>query len=149
LPFCHAELRAAKPKRECYPKQISTLGSHIRSRRLDLGLFQSDVAEQIGVDATTICTWESNASLPAIRYVPAILDFLGYDPLPPAKTLAERLVTARKVLGLSQRGLAQLLGVDPATLQSWEAGEHKPTRASVEKVERFLEALGTLAAPGN
>ena len=101
MPFCHAELRAAKPKPSCYPKKISTLGDHIRSRRLDLDLFQSDVAEQIGVDTTTICNWESNASIPAIRYIPAVRQFLGYDPFPPAQTLAERLVTARKGLGLS------------------------------------------------
>jgi DNA-binding XRE family transcriptional regulator len=68
---------------------------------------------QIGVDKTTVCNWESNASLPAIRYIPAILQFLGYDPFPPAQTLAERLTTARKVLGLSQQKLALLVGVDP------------------------------------
>jgi DNA-binding transcriptional regulator YiaG len=83
--------------------------------------------------------WESNASLPAIRYVPAILSFLGYDPFPPAQTFADRLTTARKVLGLSQRRLALSLGVDPGTLQSWEAGRHKPTERSVERVERFLD----------
>ena len=142
MPFYHAELRAAKPKPLCYPKEISTLGDHIRSRRLDLELFQSDVAEQIGVDATTICTWESNASLPAIRYVPAILSFLGYDPFPPARTFADRLTSARKVLGLSQRKLALSLGVDPGTLQNWEAERHKPTGRSAERVEGFLETLG-------
>jgi DNA-binding XRE family transcriptional regulator len=45
---------------------------------LDLGLFQSDVGEQIGVDTTTVHNWERNASVPAIRYVPAIVGFLGY-----------------------------------------------------------------------
>src|ERR1035441_9352714 len=140
LPFCHAELRAPKPKPSHYPQQPNTLGDHIRSRRLDLDLLQSDVAEQIGVDATTICNWESNASIPAIRHIPAILQFLGYDPFPPAQTLGERLATARKVMGLSQRKLALLLGVDSGTWQSWEAGEHKPTGGSVEKVEEFLRS---------
>ena len=146
MPFCHAELRAAKPKPSRYPKEINTLGDHIRSRRLDLDLFQSDVAEQIGVDTTTIYNWEGNASTPAIRYVPAILRFLGYNPLPPAQTFVERLSSARKVLGLSQRELALRVGVDPGTWQSWEAGEHKPTGRSVEKVEQFLETFGALAA---
>jgi transcriptional regulator with XRE-family HTH domain len=117
------------------------LGDHLRSCRLDRNLLQVQVAEQIGVDTTTICNWESNASIPAIRYIPAVLQFLGYDPFPPAQTLAERLVTARKALGLSQRKLALSVGVDPGTLQSWEAGEHKPMGGSVEKVERFLETM--------
>ncbi len=42
LPFCHAELRASKPKSFRYPTRLNTLGDHIRSRRLDLGLFQSE-----------------------------------------------------------------------------------------------------------
>ena len=78
LPFCHAELRASKPKSFRYPKRLNTLGDHIRSSRLDLGLFQSRVAEHIGVDTTTIHNWEGNKSVPVIRYTPAILRFLGY-----------------------------------------------------------------------
>jgi hypothetical protein len=38
LPFCHTELRASKPKPSHYPKQLNTLGDHIRTRRLDLRL---------------------------------------------------------------------------------------------------------------
>jgi len=149
LPFCHVELRAAKPKHERYPNEINTLGDHLRSHRLDLNLLQVQVAEQIDVDKTTVCNWESNATTPAIRYIPAILEFLGYDPFPPAQTFADRLTTARKVLGLSQRKLALSVGVDPGTLQSWEAEEHKPTVGSMERAERFLEAFGNPAASGS
>jgi len=140
LPFCHAELRATKPKPSQYPKLLNTLGDHIRNRRLDLGLFQSKVAEQIGVDTTSIHNWEGNKSAPAIRHIPAILRFLGYNPLPPAQTLPERLATVRKTLGMSQRNLAESLGVDPGTLQGWEAGQHQPTGRNVERVKRFLRS---------
>jgi DNA-binding XRE family transcriptional regulator len=34
----------------------------IRKRRLDLGLFQEHGAARIGVDETTITSWEGNAS---------------------------------------------------------------------------------------
>jgi DNA-binding transcriptional regulator YiaG len=138
LPFCHAELRASKPKASQYPKLLNTLGDHIRSRRLDLRLFQSQVAEQILVETTTIHNWEGNKSVPAIRYIPAILRFLEYDPFPSAQTLPERLTAVRKKLGLSQHKLAESLGVDPGTLQSWEAEQHEPIGRNVELVERFL-----------
>jgi len=118
LSFCHAELRASKRKPSHYPMLLNTLGDHIRGRRLDLGLFQSLVAEQIGVDETTIHNWEGNKSFLAIRYIPAILRFLGYNPFPPAQTLPDRLAALRKMLGMSQRKLAESLGVDPGTLQS-------------------------------
>jgi hypothetical protein len=39
----------------------------------------------------------------AIRHMPAIVQFLGYDPLPPEISLRDRLVSARTALGLSQR----------------------------------------------
>ena len=44
MPFCHAELRASKPNSVRYPKQINTLGDHIRAHRLDHKLLQKQVA---------------------------------------------------------------------------------------------------------
>jgi transcriptional regulator with XRE-family HTH domain len=93
LPFCHAELRAPKPKSDHYPKGISTLGDHIRKRRLDLKLLQMQVAEQIGVDEATVTNWERNATIPALRFIPAIIQFLGYDPSSPAISFSARLAT--------------------------------------------------------
>jgi transcriptional regulator with XRE-family HTH domain len=83
LHFCHFEVRTAKPKSERYPKKLSTLGGRIRTRRLDLGLIQSQIAAQIGVHELTITNWEGNASQPPARYLPAIIRFLGNDPSEP------------------------------------------------------------------
>jgi transcriptional regulator with XRE-family HTH domain len=140
LPFCHAELRAPKPKSEQYPKEINTLGDHLRTRRLDLKLLQREVAEQIGVDETTITGWERNTTTPLIRFMPAIVQFPGYDPLPPATSLPERLVAARRELGLTQQKMAERMGVDPGTLQGWESGDHRPTTTSLEVIRRFLQS---------
>jgi len=138
LPFCHAELRAPKPKPVCYPKQINTLGDHIRTHRLDLNLLQKEVGEQIGVEGTTITNWELNATVPAIRNIPAIIQFLGYDPFPPANSFTERIAATRKTLGLSQGKMAQKLGIDPATLQGWEAGQHRPSPKSLKGISQTL-----------
>jgi transcriptional regulator with XRE-family HTH domain len=138
LPFCHAELRAPKPKSDHYPKEISTLGDHIRKHRLDLKLLQKQVADHIGVHELTITSWERNASHPAVRFIPAIIQFLGYDPLPPAISFSERLAITRRAHGLSQRKLAEKLGVDPATIQDWEAGRHRPIKRSLEIIGRIL-----------
>jgi transcriptional regulator with XRE-family HTH domain len=139
LPFCHFELRAARRKTAMYPKQINSLGDHIRVRLLDLKLLQKQVADQIGVHEQTIAGWECNATSPEIHYIPAILNFLGHDPLPPAISLPERLAAARKRFGLSQRKMAAKLGVDPATLMGWEAGRHQPTERSTELIEKVLQ----------
>jgi transcriptional regulator with XRE-family HTH domain len=139
LPFCHAELRVSKPKPVNYPKQINSLGDHIRTRRLGLKLLQEQVAEQIGVHEMTITGWESNATVPETRYMPGVIRFLGYDPQSPADSIPERLAAARKSLGLSQRKMAAKLGVDPATLMDWEAGRHQPTGKSLDVIARVLQ----------
>ncbi len=106
---------------------------------MDLNLLQKQVADQIGVHELTITGWELNATVPEVRYMPAIIQFLGYDPLPAATTLPERLASARKALGLSQRKMAAKLGVDPATLMGWEAGRHQPTGKSLDLIGRILQ----------
>src|SRR5579864_7977648 len=77
LPFCHLEFRAARSKSATYPKQINSLGDHLRARRLDLNLLQKQVADQIGVHELTITNWEVNATVPEVRYMPAVIEFLG------------------------------------------------------------------------
>jgi len=138
LPFCHFERLAARPKPSQYPKQINTLGDHIRTRRLNLSLLQKQVAGQIGVHEMTITGWECNATIPEVRYMPAINQFLDYDPLPLAHSLPERLVAVRRRLGLSQRKMALELGVDPATLMGWEAGRHQPNEKRLDLIGRIL-----------
>jgi len=140
LPFCHSELRAAKRKPAKYPEQFNSLGDHIRARRLDLKLLQKQVAEQIGVHELTITGWEVNATAPEVRYIPAIIKFLGYNPLPSATSLPERLAAARKRLGLSQWRMAEMLGVDPTTLMGWEAGRHQPTGKSLDVIGRVFQS---------
>jgi len=73
-------LSAKKPKSEAYPAVLRTYGDHIRAKRLDLGLLQMHVAEEIGVDECSIYNWESNRVAPSLRLIPRIIEFLGYVP---------------------------------------------------------------------
>lgn len=73
--------------------------------------------------------------------MPAIIEFLGYNPLPSANGLGEELVRQRTSLGLTQREAAARMGVDPTTLARWERGEKEPWGKFVERVNRFLAAV--------
>lgn len=126
------------PKVARIPAKPKSVGDHIRRRRLSLKLLQKDVAGQIGVDKTSIANWEANRSAPNIRHMHAIIDFIGYDPLPQAIMLAEKLVRQRTGLGLSQKDAATRIGVDAGTLARWERGERKPTTTCIKRVEQFL-----------
>jgi transcriptional regulator with XRE-family HTH domain len=121
------------------PTAPQSVGDHLRKRRLGLKMLQKDVAEQIGVDKTSVFNWEANTTAPEIRYVPAIIRFLGYNPLPAANTLSEQLVRQRTSLGLSQKESAGRIDVDPGTLAKWEQGKREPQGVFLGRVKRFLQ----------
>jgi transcriptional regulator with XRE-family HTH domain len=70
--------------------------------------------------------------------MPAIIRFLGYNPLPEAKSWGERLVRHRTSLGMTREEAARRIEVDPSTLAKWERGEREPAGSSLGRVERFL-----------
>ena len=80
MPICQVQLRAKKRVPEAYPKELKTIGDHIRKRRLDLHLYQKDVAKIIGVSECTIWNWEKGRSNPTSRHIQKIIDFLEYIP---------------------------------------------------------------------
>jgi DNA-binding XRE family transcriptional regulator len=93
------------------------------------------------VTTCTIQYWETNRVVaPAVRFVPAIIVFLGYDPTEKGdpQSLAERLQAHRKRLGLSRKKLAVLLEVDLSNLAGWETEKHRPTRRSLKLIQEFL-----------
>ena len=79
MPSCHFTLTGPKPCPLPYPAQLNTIGDHIRKRRLDLGLLQQEVAEQIGVAEATITNWELNHPSPDGRRTS---DFISYGIAP-------------------------------------------------------------------
>jgi transcriptional regulator with XRE-family HTH domain len=120
------------------PAELNTVGDHIRRRRLALKLLQKDVADQVGVDKCSVFNWETNTVSPDIRCMPAIIRFLGYNPLPEAKSWGERLIRHRTSLGMTQGEAAKHLGVDSGTLARWERGEREPAGVLLGRAERFL-----------
>ncbi len=109
------ELPRRKPER--YPKQINSLGDHIIAHVGWISISsRSRLADHIGVHEMTITgTVNATPAIPELRYIPGIIQFLGYDPLPPATTLTERLATAHVGGGavFRQRKMAAKLGVIP------------------------------------
>ena len=139
MPFCHIRRTAQRPPDPAYPKSLTTIGDHIKKRRLDLGLFQKQVSTQIGADEMTVCNWELRLTEPEVRFIPRIIEFLVYNPLPEAKTLPKQIIRFRKTLGLSQTQLAGRLGVDPGTVSRWEMGSRKLKGKHLELVHQRLK----------
>jgi transcriptional regulator with XRE-family HTH domain len=138
LPFCRVSLKCLKPLR-FYPLVYDSIGDHLRKKRLDLKLFQKDVAAIIGASEASVNNWEANNALPSIAYMPQIIKFLGYLPYDnTAKTMGGRIRMAREALGLSQEKLACKLGIDPTTIRRWESGKGRPSKGLLERLDRFF-----------
>jgi DNA-binding XRE family transcriptional regulator len=85
LPFCHIRLKSPKPNPDNrYPKELKTLGDHLRKRRLDKGLLQNDLARLLGVDKTTVTNWENDlfSRIPVHSYGRGVIWLL-----PPAQVI--------------------------------------------------------------
>lgn len=129
------------------PEELNSLGDHLLRRRLTLKLLQRQVAQQLGVDKTSICNWEIGRTKPGLKHMPAIIQFLGYNPLPPSNGWADRLVLCRLAMGLSQKESARRIGVDQSTLSVWERGEREPNGALAARALRFVTAAESAWLP--
>src|SRR5258706_14061829 len=152
LPF--TSLRLISPRPHCpprgYPSDLNSVGDHIRRRRLDLGLFQRTVADQLGVRVDTGPRWESGLARPLPRQYGQIVRFLGYDPEPGDGSVSGRFRTIRRRLGLSQAEFAAKVGLDEGGVCRWESGRRRPSRWMAERgtaILNRLEPQGVIDAP--
>jgi transcriptional regulator with XRE-family HTH domain len=136
-------LRHTLHSRRKMPEKVETLGDHLRRRRLELGLLQRQVAEQLGVEQGTIHNWEKNRCQPRVQHMPAVVRFLGYAPAVATDSWAARLVQGRKAMGLTQKTAARQMGVVQCTLARWERGKREPAGEYIAHAQRFLQAAET------
>ena len=129
-------LKALKPKETDF--EPTTLGEHVRKHRLGLKLSQRQVADRLGVNPWTVLNWEKGHTEPPIEAVPAIVQFLGYDPFPEPRSLPERLLAKRRAMGWPIWKAARQLGVDEGTWGDWERGTVVPWPRYMKIVSQFL-----------
>ena len=110
----------------------------MRAWRLARGLEQRDAAARLGVRPATYGRWERDQKRPAIKFMPGALMLLGPGSSATQKSLPERLLSARQLLGLSQAALAERLGVDRGTVGDWERGVRLPSEERLAAVEALL-----------
>lgn len=107
---------------------------------MDRGLYQREVAAEIGVNPDTVQNWEQGHTSPALRHWPALIEFLGFVPFEVGESLADRVRAWRTVHGVPRDELARRLSVDPSTAYRWEAGETTPQGKTREQLEGLLRS---------
>jgi DNA-binding XRE family transcriptional regulator len=125
-----------KPKG--YPENPKTLAEHLRRRRMDLGMTQKEAAHRLGAGQWTVINWENGRTAPAIRFLPGINAFLGFDPFDLGTTFRQRIRNARWRLGLSQRHLASQLVLGGSSVHDVESGRVSPQSKTARRVAQSL-----------
>jgi DNA-binding transcriptional regulator YiaG len=118
VPVC---LKALNKKESNFEPR--TLGEHIKKRRLELMLTLKETGKLLATDEWSVINWEKGRTVPKVYRLPSIIRFLGYNPLPEPRTIAERLVAKRLELGWSRKVASRHLGIDQSTLRDWEQGK--------------------------
>lgn len=140
-------MSSTRPSENSYPASLTHVGDHIRKRRLDLGFFQRQAAEQIGVTTSTICNWEKHRSEPGIWEWVGVIRFLGYLPFELGDAPSEIVRAYRMIKGLSYRELAKLLGRDEETVRRWESRRSKIPKAFVVEARFVVGSFGHVKPP--
>ncbi len=136
MPWVPIKLKGPKPKD--WNDEPVTLGEHIKKIRKERGLLQREVAKALRVDSMSVVNWEMKRTAVGTRFVPAIIQWLGYDPLPAPSSLASWITIERTRRGLARRALAEALGWDETTVRSYEEGDRLPEDARLAKLRAIL-----------
>lgn len=117
-----------------------TLGEHIRKVRMDKQLLQEDVAKLFKVSLDCITGWENGRSEPRISYYRRIIAFLGYYPFnSEVSGIPRQMLIYRKINGLTQKQLAEKVGVNASTITHWERSEHRPKGQVLAKLIKIID----------
>jgi transcriptional regulator with XRE-family HTH domain len=123
-----------------YPTDPQTIGKQLLKRRMDLRLLQKDVAKIMEITEESVMHWETERYPPQLQFYPGIIKFLGFNPFKvKGKTLAVRIKNYRFENGLSHKKMGALVGVDAATISTWETGKHSPQGDNLQQVETVLK----------
>lgn len=104
---------------------------------MDLGLFQREVAETIGVSEATVYSWERGIESELI-HIPKIIAFLGYVPFECPDDLLGRLRYFKLIKGMSYERLGAAMGRNPEQLTDWLSNGMKPCKRNMQLIGSFL-----------
>jgi hypothetical protein len=96
-------------------------------------------ARILGTSAWNLRNWETGRHRIEIRFYPAILLFLGYNPLPRPTTRGEAIRRERISRGWSRKQLGLLARVDEGTIKRLELDV---PRMAKRLIDRVLTRLG-------
>lgn len=100
----------------------------------------------MGILTETYLNWEKGHTEPVASQFRPVVAFLGYDPSPTPRTLAERLEAKRRATGATFGQVAEHLGWDEGTLTRYLNGTWRISPDRREALEAFVNAEDVVLA---
>tara|TARA_R110002095_G_scaffold126811_3_gene109887 strand:- start:6562 stop:7047 length:486 start_codon:yes stop_codon:yes gene_type:complete len=138
FPHARMTMTAANPATAQTPAE--GLPDLLYRRRKSLGLHKHEVAKILKVHKDVVGLWERGVNEPRVKYIPALIEFLGDESWLPNGSFDARLYRFRAQRGWSQERLARWLGKDERSIRQWEDGRF-PENAELTRIDGRL-ALG-------
>jgi DNA-binding XRE family transcriptional regulator len=99
-------------------------------------------AKELRIDPISVKNWGEARTEIEVRLYPRILGWLGYDPMPQARSWGAEIRNARLSRGWSRKRLAHLADVDEATVKRLEADTPNMARRPRDRILRVLGICG-------
>lgn len=127
----------------------------LKALRKEAGLTQKDMARNFGTSQPSYQQWESGKRTPNSDNLEKLANFFNVSTdyliglsdtkttaqaieIPNTSTFAQRLKALRKEAGLTQKEIAEQLGIKQPTYAQWENGRVKPKAETLEKFSNFF-----------
>lgn len=144
MPFSKRSITTPRPKPDSYPKELKTIGDHIRAWRIEKRLLQKDIARILGVCEDTVTGWETRSKNPMMCQMPGIFQMLGCFPIHfSVETFGGKITFYRYLKGITPKEFGLLVGADASTVRAWEANKNSPHMQRKKIIENIIEDFDT------
>jgi len=141
LPILSIRLKASKPDYTPYPDENDTsLGAVLKRKRLDLGLTQLQIAQQLKTSSSSYNAWERNVYQPDLKMKYKINEFLEVEFFKEENDLASEMLKFRVKHNLFQKDLGKRLGVSLRTIEKIEQRQGGVAEKTIKRIEKHIKA---------
>lgn len=135
----------------------SELKDRIRVSRQALGLSQQNVADKLGVTKSAVGSWEAGKHIPTVPMLKELSTLLNaqFEWLVSDETyisddwletefdknseFKDRLKAVRKYRNLTQKELAEKLGLSTPAIAAWEGGRNHPKPGMLKQISEIMD----------
>ncbi len=140
VPYSKLEVTLPLPDKRLFPKELQTVGNHIKAARLSRNVLIKSVCKMLNISRETLRGWELGDFEPHVSHYPAIITFLGYNPCKfETDAIAGKIKDYRYRHGLTQQEFADLLNTQGSVVWQWECNGRIPLPRTEKRILDLIE----------